>query len=118
MPPMNKVLIGGNKIKAEDPPKVKGGQQTDYVESTKGEASPAGMDRYMTPPAGTFKLSGGGGAPTVADGGWNNGMGGGADTNAEVTTETSFAIGTKVRPKSPGNIYWSGDPVKSFINKQ
>lgn len=112
----SKFIIGGKEIPAENPPKVRGGtREEDKKEATKGEASHEGLNKFMV--AHNFKL-GGSGAPTVADGGWNNGMGGGPDTNAEVTTETSFAIGTKVRPKSPGNIYWSGDPQKTFINKQ
>jgi hypothetical protein len=111
-----KILVGGGEIPAENPPKVKGGQRPeDRPETVKGEASHDGLKKHMVQHG--FKLPGGGGAPTVQDGGWNNDMRGGADSNAEVTTETSFAIGTKVRPKSPGNIYWSGDPQEAFVNK-
>lgn len=113
----SKFYVGGKEIPAENPPRVKGGtREEDKKEASVGESSHDGLKKFMVQHG--FKLGGGGGAPTVQDGGWNNGMGGGADTNAEVTTETSFAIGTKVRPKSPGNIYWSGDPQKTFINKQ
>lgn len=101
-------MYGGNKIPSQSPPKVAGGQMTDNGESSKGGGH-APLYKHMAQHG--FTVGGSSGPITVADGGWNNGMGGGSDTNATPLTNTDMTIGSRKRPPKPKNMYCSGDSV-------
>lgn len=106
---MAKPYMPPKKIASESPPHVNGGQQTDLGEASKG-MSHSGLNKYMAQHG--FSVGSSPGAPTVADGGWNNGMTGGAGSNSTVTGSTNMGVGSKIKPTKPKNIYMSGDSVK------
>ena len=103
-------IYGGKKVEGQDARHLpNAGQQTDKAESSKG-GSHAGLHKHMAQHG--FSVNSKPGAPTVANGGWNNGMSGGSDSNATVTGPTNLGVGSKLRPAKPSNVYTSGDSVK------
>lgn len=103
-------IFGGKKV--WDTKVVEGGQ-TDKL--SMGECGTTcgghdGLHKHM----GQHSFSIGnhsGGAPKVAEAGWNNGMGGGPNSNANLKTSTNMGVGSKLRPTKGSNIYLSGDSI-------
>jgi hypothetical protein len=101
-------MMGGNKV--DSPKKVENDKR-----GTNMNKADAGLRKFM--PGHGFHVGSSPGAPTVQDGGWNNGENGGPGSNAEVTGPTDMRLGSRMRPTKGSNIYCSADYMYEDIRK-
>lgn len=73
-------------------------ERPDQGTGTGKGGQPAGLNKFMNAPAGTFDVGHSSGAPSVADGGSNY-------PNEPRVGETNMHVGSSMQPTVPKNVY-------------